>query len=556
MHPVAYGARVGVVGKRRFNNDLGCCWQMAPELHRVLPVVRPATVDLGEPGLPDGPAFPQSDGPNRTMTKITLGSLIALACIGGCATSPPGGEPVHLWPLFSREVEPEYESLEVLWPLYSQEARGADRFLVRQIPLFTWQRRDQEKELDVLWPFFNVQFGGETSALRVAPLYFRHRSPNRASDVVFPVFWWQRGEHFHLWPLYYWDEDEGHGTLWPLIGFSEERMKVLPFYYSRQTEDESLQFVFPHGHWTSGKKRARWVVPFYLDRHGPGTELHLVLPFWFDSTNAEQEAKNRVLFPFYWDLRRKEDFTTVVAPIYGRRHTAAGRDTHFVAPPLYIYDQQKPLERATHHVLWPMFQFGSGPGYSQTRVLPFEYGVTEYETNSDGDGEVSEGLRYRSHFRVYPLYYAAKAATDSGDVVRHHTLFPLWWYGDDPVQQTSHNVVFPLLWHFRSAEKATDALFPIFWTEKDLTADENYFAFLWPLAWYTSSPEARDFRLLWKLVQVSSDETTNRRLWAFNPIVRSESVGDDRRFDILGGLFGVRVQEGETTFRLFYFFNL
>ncbi len=490
------------------------------------------------------------------MTKRAVKTIVlaVMTFLCGCASTDQGREPVHLWPLFDRETSPDHESVEVLWPLYSHKVEGDDYFLLRQVPLFTWERRGDHRELDLLWPLFKVHAGGDSSGVRIAPIYFRGRSPTSAYDVLFPVFWWQREEHFHVWPLYYWDEDEGYGTLWPLIGVSEERTKVLPFYYSLKTEGERTWFVFPYGSRTAGEERTRWVVPFYLDHHGPEAELHLVLPFWFDSTNTTVDSRNRILFPFYWDLRMKDDFTTVLAPLYGRRHTAAGRDTYFIAPPLYIYDRQKTPERTTHHVFWPLFEHGSGPGYAQNRVFPLEYGWEDVVSDSDTNGEERV---HRSHFRVYPLYSGRKQSTGSGETVRHHTLFPLWWYKDDAVKQRSHNVIFPLLWHYRSQEKATDVLLPLFWVQKDLSAEEDYYAFLWPLTWYSSSPQTSDFRFLWKLVEVSSDEKTQRSHWALNPIVRMERIGQvEKRFDLLGGLFSVHVREGKTSLRFFYFLEL
>jgi hypothetical protein len=480
--------------------------------------------------------------------------LAAVTFLCGCASTGQDREPVHLWPLFDRETSADRESVEVLWPLYTHEVKGDDYFLLRQVPLFTWERRGVHRELDVLWPLFNVHGGGDHSGARLVPLYFHRRSPTDESDVLFPVFWWRREKHFHLWPLYYWDENDGHGTLWPLVGFSSERTKVLPFYYSLSTEEESTWFVFPYGSRTIGDQRTHWVVPFYRSHHGPDRESLVVFPFWFHSSNTTADSRCRILFPFCWDFRRKDDFTTVVAPLYGRRHTAAGRDTYFIAPPLYIYDSQKATGRKTHHVLWPLLEYGSGPAYTQKRIFPLEYGWKEDTSDSDTHGVERT---HRSHFRVYPLYYARNRVTESGETVRHHTLFPLWWYKDDAVKQRSHNVIFPLVWHYRSQEKATDVLFPLFWVEKDLSAEEDYYVFLWPLAWYSSSPQASDFRFLWKLMEVSHDAETERSRWALNPIVRVETIGQaEKRVDILGGLLGVHVGERGTTLRLFYFFDL
>ncbi len=212
------------------------------------------------------------------------------------------------------------------------------------------------------------------------------------------------------------------------------------------------------------------------------------------------------------------------------------------------------MQKIASHVLWPLFEYGSGPAYAQKRVFPIEYGWEEDESDSDTNGDERA---HSFHFRVYPLYYSRKRLTESGETVRHHTLFPLWWYKDDQVKQRSHNVMFPFLWHYRSQDKATDILFPLFWVQKDLSTEEDYYAFLWPLTWYRSSPQTSDFRFLWKLVEVSSDDKTQRSHWALNPIVRAERIGQaEKRFDLFGGLFGVHVREGKTSLRLFYFFDL
>ncbi len=491
------------------------------------------------------------------MTKLSLPfvALGLLSALSGCAAPGTSGDSVHLWPLYDRDTT-SGDSLEVLWPLYSHEINGPEDYRVRQVPLFAWERDGAHRELDVLWPLFKLYFGDDRRGGRLAPLYFHHRSPAKNYDVVFPILWWWHDEAFHLWPLYSWDEDGGHGTLWPLIGFSSERTKILPFFYSKRTEEERTLFVFPYGSRTEGDERTRWIVPFYLEHRGPVDHLRLVLPFWYNAKNTAADTRGRVVFPFYWDFRREEDYTTVVAPVYGRRHTAAGRDTQFIAPPLYIYDRDRSAARSSHHLLWPLFERGSGTDYSRTRVFPFEYGWEESVSDAGEEGEGENRIR-RSHFRIYPLYFANHRSNGAGETVRHHTLFPLWWYKDDPVAKRSHNVVFPLLWHYRSEHRATDFLFPLLWVQNDLREDEQYYSFLWPLTWYRTSPRTSDFRFLWKLIEVTNDREAERSHWALNPIVRMERVGEDeRRFDLLGGLFGVRVREGETSLRFFYFLEI
>lgn len=149
-----------------------------------------------------------------------------------------------------------------------------------------------------------------------------------------------------------------------------------------------------------------------------------------------REGTFREILGLYWSKRGATGYT-VVAPIYW----------HFWNP------------KGGSLVLVPLFATTSSGADGFTWVLPFNF----FWRDKDA-----------SHQLVIPFYYRQKHAAGGsfiswfGYTANHGrqkrgSVLWLYWFGENKKDDSSYDVVFPLVWDFREGEERTTIGFPLFW---------------------------------------------------------------------------------------------
>jgi len=283
---------------------------------------------------------------------------------------------------------------------------------------------------------------------------------------------------------------------------------VGPFYYSQQSEDESI-FAFP---------------PFYSHVRNPSVEytdydfLYPLLTrmqygqewrwqfFQLISFSGGQEqneaAKDRhTLFPFYFSQRSTTDTNlnyTAFVPFYGTLKNRLSRDEiYFVMFP--VFSETRKRDVVTDNYLFPFGDVRHGDGMHGWHVWPLagaEHKIITLHTNGFGDVETVAG--YDRSFFLWPFHLQQDNGIGTDNPEKFRASIPLYVYTRSP-QLDSTTVLWPFFtwmdnrakkyhewqapWPFiifaRGEGKTTSRVFPIFSVSHNAIKESD--SCLWPI---------------------------------------------------------------------------
>jgi hypothetical protein len=372
------------------------------------------------------------------------------------------------------------------------------------------------------------------SELVIPPIY--HREGRTSGDVVFPLFWWFRGEGWHTWivpPVWSHSDSQGysHGALpfylagargrsyhtiipplltaawgdeneeflfsavlfYKLRNRDQERWGLFPFLWWNSTPNENYQFVAPFyfRHRNERTAETLHIVPpglFYLSEqenksfwgiagllhHEQGADFHgtTIPPLLFHFSEAPNTFRLSTPFFFYMNEAGSETFVTW---LYQRYRGATEFDA--VAP--FFFWTRDPRDHSESVVVPPVFARWTSPAYANTLVLPFfahfdEYGRRQtWLTPFFGNTRDLENGDETTW--VLPTIQVSR--WHDGDAVNIH---PIWYYESVPSHR--HSVLFPLWFDFEQFERHDryTVLFPLYWrfvegvTETQLVLNTYY----------------------------------------------------------------------------------
>jgi hypothetical protein len=456
----------------------------------------------------------------------------------------------------------------MVFPVLWGRQPGASSFAV--LPLFY-----RSSKLGWALPFLGTLRLQDPDAHRsfgaVAYLYWWWRTPARATDLGFPLFFSTRTQsHAFTYAVpfnFYWRHGDDATTL------------AVPFFY-----------LNTHG---SGSWFFTWLG--YAHREGTETDRSLAWLYWWGG-DTRARSSYHVLFPLVWDFEGREDGTTVVFPLLWSfrgptsNTTVALPGLPFVHVrdrswtfntvfPLWwsVGDDQSgrarrlliPLfywERAEHHqgktLVTPLggYSRDDRDGTRTWAILPLLSGahrdrggerrmitplyLSHQDTAADAMTRLVGLLFYRrtdpegSTTTLFPLYWrfrdAATGATATALLPffakrsgpRDTTTFigPFYWrrftkggwgagvlplafFGENAGQ--SHAVVFPFVWHFRTEASQTTLVLPLSYEHRD---DHGYDQWLFPLLSFAGEHDGRSynflFPFLWQLGDTRAGTST------------------------------------------------
>ena len=379
--------------------------------------------------------------------------LLPVLLAGGCASSAMKGTPfftgeyeqrqgpvedrVNAWPLlYYREP-----ALSLLWPI-GEYVQG-EQLAVR--PLFSVYNLDQPdgREWNVLWPF--IQHDQQSGAGRVFPflwwgdhyfdvfpLYWHHVRRDALSDILFPLWWYERSQQGRrltaLLGLAGYAREAGRTSwwLWPLAG-DLERADGSSYRY--QLWPLAHQLADP-----AAGRHAHGVFPLWWYSESPERWQLLTLP-WAQGGTAGGDSW-RMMFPLFWagHSPNRDSLYTLLGG-----YSAAGAEKSWIIPLLLSGGKSDGDARSTT-LLGGLGRWSrDGEKESHSHVLPL------YWRSQDEEGS-----------RFYSLPWSrAEQADGSGWTLapgyfgRHYrdghlTLSPLYASGSDRPTGESWHAVLPL----------------------------------------------------------------------------------------------------------------
>ncbi len=260
---------------------------------------------------------------------------------------------------FYRWTSDDGASYAGLVPLYFYRNRigddGKRRRFATLLPLFWF--REGPGTLDLLSPVYaQIRRPGGDRRVMAAWLWWDHRAPGYRNLTLFPLFHWDR-------------HGGGRRLVTPIGGFARERDRSTslwgPFYRHRDPEN-AADVVFPL-FWRLRSPDAQTVVagPYYRTRQG-AYFAEGIFPLWFHT--AYPGAAQSVVFPlFLYRVDRVERSRTLFTPIGGYSRNDRDRTFRLLAP--LVYRESGPHRRVS--VLFPLFWYHYDHGRQTVVVPPF-----------------------------------------------------------------------------------------------------------------------------------------------------------------------------------------
>lgn len=371
-----------------------------------------------------------------------------------------------------------------------------------------WFRRSSTSSYDVLFPIL-WSFRSPESNTTILPPLFHFRSGDSSLGTFALLGWWssdrKAGSNWQLALPFYFRASSDHGAkafhLWPTGTYQRDdkegsrylSMLVPPMLYWRdKTSETDFELVYFRHHDIPGDARTTIVGPYY-QRDDPQGATRAFFPLvWYFHDRASGASAHSVL-PFYFHRHSPEERLTAagIFPLwfYHRSFSDGGSSTGLF--PLAFFGSRKDR---SHAVVLPIFWHVHGRDSSSTALLPFFYHASDKLGSSLGippllyfSGE-QQGESYRVQIPLYwhfadqrsgtattvaPLYFSYRYPSGyasgllpilfwgGGGARRHLTVFPLFWWFRDDVENKTTTVVANYL-HRRHGDETTDAFFPLF----------------------------------------------------------------------------------------------
>jgi hypothetical protein len=343
-------------------------------------------------------------------------------------------------------------------------------------------------------------------------LYYRRRSPKVDADVVFPIAWRVR------------DHDATTTVVGPFVhreAEGEHDNWLAPLYFEGARKDGGYfhaPLLLTTSHWSS-KGAFTLAGPYFRDRTGSDVDWG-VAPFYFHGDNGSTDGghKTYTAIPplLYYHREREIEGTslTVVGPVISE---STPKRSVFDVAPFFFHIEGKPEtggEEESHTTVFPLFHYGKSkaqtlfvlPGYlrrltpdADTMITPLysraiaRRGSTEFTAAGPILPLFMNYADKDIHHRwtaIAPLFFnseSPQASTIVTPLFGHSNRFGVsrttWVFPSLVVSQdtqgwevdlhpiayfgragaSTHNVLAPIFWDFKSETSRATVAFPLFW---------------------------------------------------------------------------------------------
>ncbi|MDZ4694428.1 MAG: hypothetical protein SGI86_04715 [Deltaproteobacteria bacterium] len=339
----------------------------------------------------------------------------------------------------------------------------------------------------------------QTSHVVVAPLFwhFANRKEQRSTTVVLNYFYSKTPKQsvHAFFPIFHYSKAQNDN------GEANTSVTLLPLFHYRKDATATV-FASPVGAWSNtAKRQLGFVLPYfwYRDRNVSASVVPLL---WLDVYQRKLAQRTRMFGP-YIAVDAPELKARYLLPVFGRYETPTDTGT-WIAP---TYFRRRTRDGYQLDTFFPLFWKSSSPKTRTLQVGPWWSRTTDkgrstglipaylYTQNQQRSLLLTPLFYHRRDFREKTsktwaaLLFYRSTRPDGHRAV----LFPLWFSGHE--KHESHQVLFPLYWHFANTEQKTSTtvvgpffkrreksetatgLIPFFWYSRDATKDSGSYAF-------------------------------------------------------------------------------
>jgi hypothetical protein len=433
------------------------------------------------------------------------------------------------------------------------------------LPPLLLLERGRDRATTVVFPLFYSDRRGETSSLLIPP-YYQHRSPTLRADVVFPVFFHWRGQRSEggTWgtdvvPPFYYHSWQGRGeSRGTSLGLAP-----LFFYGDSFEPDGSL-------------RREHLIIPPLLTVHTwtPEHTFTLAGPFFYDRLRSDTDwgvapivfggnsiHGNYVFIPpllTYHSFDRDADRSlTVVGPFW---HTRTADSISFNLAPIFSHRHDRTSSRTT---LAPLFHIASDSDGSTLATPLFYYG-------RHGESSTFVSWVYQNHRgstnwdAVAPFFYSSREPATGAHT---EALLPLFYHR--ATQHTNTWWVTPLAHYEREGRDWFFNIYPVVFTGRTGTRTHAVIGPLYarftnsetrsdlmmvtPMFWRYSDPESLTVVVPPVLYTESTRQGVRGFEWHILPLFSyGRPRPSDVSWNVLFGLVGYRRSGTHRQLKLFW----
>ena len=325
-----------------------------------------------------------------------------------------------------------------------------------------------------MFPLFFATRRGTAKAAFVLPFFYDSRDPakDRSFTLLGPLFFGHRGKATYggFAPLLY-GKNDGDG------GFS---LLIAPLLYASHRPGGPNWLLTPLFGFKTATEGYRFYFTLFYMRRDAERRTTALLPLFYDSKDLHTEQRTTMLFPLFFRSATPDKSFWMVTPLFWHQRTLTRQITLFV--PLLLDINNRFRERITAFgPVLPLFIRARDDANDTTSWI-FPPLLTYVKRKSDGyHNAVVFPLFW--HFKdaekqttvfLPLLYYAKRPATKTVVVLplfgyrrdEHNTkslfVLPLLFWSRNYGYGGRERVLFPLFWHFQSAERSTTVMFPLF----------------------------------------------------------------------------------------------
>lgn len=421
-------------------------------------------------------------------------------------------------------------------------------------PLFTYERHEGRTSIEALGPLFFWERRGEEIQWGIRPLLSRYHKPGHDRwECLYPLGKYERRDGWgkaYLAPLWLtrWEEGgasntalltlfwgrtekgEGYGGFFPFYGVFKERFR----------RDRTEFFLWPlySRIEDEGTVTEKFLWPFFQLRKGEERGFC----FWPFYCKRERpgDRKGYILWPFYvWrDKETNGELTTMrlYFPFYATIRSPRVESDIYL-PPFFHHKRRlrPPSERwetPWPFVIWDQYEEGIFPIYRLRREPNKErrwilWPLFVYEWDRMGDQEVITR-------RFLLINRHRKTIGPKGAEGEDLNLWPLFSYRKGPQGTVDFYSLQLLPLHDEGLERN---LYPLFWIIR-----------------YKRSPRGESiFDLLWGLFRVRKNPQETS--WRFAFLFEGRAGQEFEELRLLGGLLCLREEKGRGEIRFFQFFK-
>jgi hypothetical protein len=322
-------------------------------------------------------------------------------------------------------------------------------------------------------------------------------------------------------------------------------------------------------------------------KEGRSTSL---IPFYFSNRG---NPGHRVLAPFYWHFWSPESRTQIVAPLYWRVEDHLKQR---VVTVVLNYSQTTQPD-ARSWALWPVFYLSTKFGWAAPPLASFKVGDPDhgkafgmwlllyfwtrtpeskfdllfpfaistrsknsaftyavplnfYWRNKDDQNLLSIPFFYRNVTPAGGTFASLLGYASVENKATTGAFLWLYWYGRS--QASNYDVLFPLLWSFRSPGASTTIFPPLFHFRSKGTATGTFALFAW---WSTDQKAGSNWQLVLPFYFRKSNDNGARtfHLWPLGTYQRDNKTGERYLTMLVPPLLYWRDKTGEIDYELIYY---